>query len=84
MYGILPVETVIRSGVDSDLSTQHLNSHLLCILMKRHSTHDLEQVRCVKVHPALKENAMNTNTLLLIVIVLLLLGGGYYGRGRWF
>ncbi len=52
--------------------------------MKRHSTHDFEQVRCVKVHPALKENAMNTNTLLLIVIVLLLLGGGYYGRGRWF
>ena len=67
-----------------NLSTQHLNSHLLCILVKRHSTHDFEQVRCVKVHPALKENAMNTNTLLLIVIVLLLLGGGYYGRGRWF
>jgi hypothetical protein len=52
--------------------------------MKRHSTHDFEQARCVKVHPALKENAMNINTLLLIVIVLLLLGGGYYGRGRWF
>ena len=52
--------------------------------MKLRSTRDFEPERCGKVHPTLKENAMNTNTLLLIVIVVLLLGGGYYGRGRWF
>jgi len=52
--------------------------------MKLCSTRDFEPARYGKVHPTLKENAMNTNTLLLIVIVVLLLGGGYYGRGRWF
>ncbi|MFZ1108784.1 MAG: LPXTG cell wall anchor domain-containing protein [Rhodomicrobium sp.] len=46
--------------------------------------YDFERARCGKVHPTLKENAMDTNTLLLLVIVLLLLGGGYYGRKRWF